>query len=68
MVAQWLRLYLPRQAVHVQSLVLELRSYLPCGQNPKTCNRSNIVTNPIKTLKMVHIKNLKKITSGRRKQ
>ena len=57
MVAQWLRLHLPMQAVNVRSLVEELRSFMPCSQKPKTCNRSNIVANPIKTLKMVHIKN-----------
>ena len=47
--------------VRVQSLVRELRSYMPCGQ--KNQNRSNIVTNSIKTLKMVHIKkkSLKKV-------
>ena len=40
----------------------ELRSL---GQETKTENRSNIVTNSIKTLKMVHIKkkNLKKTTT-----
>ena len=34
----------------------------PLGQNTETLNRSNIVTNSIKTLKMVHIKNIKKNT------
>ena len=36
---------------------------MTCGQKAKTKNRSNIVTNSIKTLKMLHIKkkkNLKK--------
>ena len=42
------------QGVWVWSLVGELRFYMPRGQKPKTSNRSNIVTNSIKTLKMVH--------------
>ena len=33
---------------------------MPRGQKTKTRNRSNIVTNPIKTLTMVHIKNKSK--------
>ena len=38
-----------------------LRSHMPHSQKTKTQNRSNIVTNSIKTLKMVHIKkNLQK--------
>ena len=41
---------------------------MPCGQKAKTENRNNIVTNSIKTLKIVHIKkkkkNLKKIIKG----
>ena len=39
----------------VLSLVGELRSHMPCGGKTKTKNRSNIVTNSTKTLKMVHI-------------
>ena len=38
----------------------ELRSHMPRGQKTKTENRSNLVTDSIKTLKMVHIKKLKK--------
>ena len=34
----------------------ELRSYMPQGQKTKTQNRSNLVTDSVKTLKMVHIK------------
>ena len=49
---------LPVQGVSVQSLVRELRSYIPQGH--KTWNRSSIVTNSIKTLKMFHIKKKKK--------
>ena len=45
--------HLPRQGLPVASPIGELR---PCGQKTKTQNRSNIVTNSIKTLKMVHIK------------
>ena len=36
-------------------LVRGLRSHVPCGQKSKTWNRSIMVTNSIKTLKMVHI-------------
>ena len=34
----------------------ELRSHMPQGQKTKTQNRSNLVTDSVKTLKMVHIK------------
>ena len=44
------------QEVEVRPLVRELRAYMPLGQETKTENRSNIVTNSIKTLKMIHIK------------
>ena len=44
-----LRLTLPMQEEGVQSLVRELRSHMPFGQNPKTSKRSNVVTNSIKT-------------------
>ena len=61
LVVQWLRLRLPVQPVRVRSLVGELRSHMPQGPKTKTENRSNSVTNSVKTLKMVHIKkNLKK--------
>ena len=36
LVVQWLRLCLPIQGTRVQFLVGELRSHMPCGQNPKT--------------------------------
>ena len=51
LVVQWLRLRLPTQRVGVRSLVGELRSYMLCSQKTKTWNqnRSNIVTNSIKT-------------------
>ena len=54
------------QGVHVQSLVGELRSYMPHGQKLKTWNKSNVATNSIATLKKVHIikKILKKKISG----
>ena len=52
---QWLRLCLPMQGVQVQPLVGELRSHMPYDPKTKMQNRSNIVTNSIKTLKMVHI-------------
>ena len=51
-----LRLCLLVQRVWVQSLVGELKSHTPWGQKPELKNRSNIITNSIKTLKMVHIK------------
>ena len=44
----------------VPSLVGKLRSHMPLGQKPKTQNRSNIVTNSIKTLKMAHTKKKQK--------
>ena len=46
--------------VWVQSLVKELKSHILHGQKTKILNRSNIVTNSIKTLKMIHIKKKKK--------
>ena len=42
--------------VWAQSLVWKLRFHLPCGQKMKTWSRSNIVTNSIKTFKMVQKK------------
>jgi len=53
---KWLNLCLPMQGLQVQSLVEELRSHVPLCQKAKTENRSNIVTNSIKNLKMAHIK------------
>ena len=46
------------QGVQVRPLVGELRSHMPRGQKIQNIKkpRSNIVTNSIKTLKMVHIK------------
>ena len=55
-----MRLCLPGQRVQVWSLLRELRLCIT-AKNPKHKNRSNIITNTIKALKMVHIKkNLKK--------
>ena len=59
---QWLQFPLPKQGLQVQSLVGELRSHMPCGQKAKTLNRSNTVTNSIKTLKMVRMRKKKKKT------
>ena len=56
MAVQWLKLCLPMQELQVQSLGEELRSHVPLCQKVKTENRSSIVTNSIKTLKMAHIK------------
>ena len=49
------------QRVWVWSLVEEIRSHVPPGQKTKTYNRSNIITNSIKTLTMVHIKKKKSL-------
>ena len=51
---QWLRL--PMQEVWVRSLVRELRPLASRDKKTKTQNRSNIVTDSIKTLETVHIK------------
>ena len=51
------------QALRVQSVVGELRSNMPHGPKPKHNKKKpsgNIVTNSIKTFKMVHIKDLYK--------
>ena len=56
---QWLRLPLPLQRVWVQSLVRELKSHMSQGQKPEHKTTGNIVTNSIKTLKMIHIKKKK---------
>ena len=62
---QWLRFHLPMQGAWVRSLVRELRPLMTPGQKSKhKSNRSNkfnknfIVTNAIKTCKMVHIKKI----------
>ena len=52
------KIRLPMQEVQVQSLVRELRPHMPRGQKHKTQNRSDIVTNSIKTVKMAHIKKI----------
>ena len=55
---QWLRVCLPIEGVPVPSLVGELRSHMSPGQKKKnkTQNRSNLLTNSVKTSKLVHIK------------
>ena len=55
MEVRWLKL-LPVQGVCVQSLVSKFRTHKPLSQKTKTENRSNTVTNSMKTLKTVHIK------------
>ena len=40
---------------------------MPCGQKAKTENRNNIVTNSIKTLKIVHIKKKKKLKKNNKR-
>lgn len=44
------------RGVPVPSLVGELRARMSPGQKTKTQNRSNLVTNSVKTSKLVHIK------------
>ena len=63
LVVQWFRLHLPMQGVQVWSLVGKLGSYMPPGQKTKTWNRSYIVTNSVKDLKMVHIKEKRNLKS-----
>ena len=62
LVVQSLRLQLPMQRVWVWALIGELRSNMAHGQKKlqNINNRSNVAANSIKTLKMVHIKILKK--------
>ena len=64
---QWLKLSLPMQRVQVQALVGEPRSHMPQGQNTKAENRNNSVTNSIKTLKMVPIKNINILKKKKRR-
>ena len=47
------------QGVQVQSLAGELRFHIPCSQNTKRENRSNVVSNSINPLRMVYIKKKK---------
>ena len=61
LVVQWLRLCLPMQGMRVQSLVGELRSHKPQGHKPKHKIEAILLTNSIKTLKMVHVKKKKKL-------
>ena len=59
--AQWLRFCLAKLGV---SLIpgRGLRSHLPHGHKKQNVNsRSNIVTNSVKTLNMIHIKKKKKV-------
>ena len=60
LVVQWLRLHPSGQGLQVRSLARgELRAYVPHSQKIKTQKRSSVVTNSVKTLKMVHIKKKK---------
>ena len=56
LVVQWLRFCLPMEGVQVQSMVRELRVTCRMADIQNINNRNNIVTNSIKTLKMVRIK------------
>ena len=59
LVVQGLRSCFPTQVVQIPSLVRELRPHMPFGQKKQNLkNRSTIVTNSIKTLKMIHIKKI----------
>ena len=42
----------------VPFLIKKLRSHMPCSQKNQNTKGSNIVTNSIKTLEMVHIKKI----------
>jgi len=53
---------LSQDGVQIRSVVGETKCHMPCSQKTKTLNRSDIVTNSIKTLEMVHIKNKRKNT------
>jgi len=53
---QLLRVSLPIEGVQVPSLVGELKSHMSPGQKTKTQKRSKLVTNSVKTSKLVHIK------------
>ena len=44
------------QGMWVRSLASEPRFHMPCGPKFKTLNGNHIVTNSIKTLKMIHTK------------
>ena len=57
LMVQWLELCLPIQGVWVQSLVGKLRFHSLMVKKPKQ-NRNNIVTNSIKTLKVVVVQSL----------
>ena len=61
---QRLRLCLPMPRVWVWFLVGHLRSHMPSGQNTKTWNRSSIVTNSIKTFKIICTKKKKQKTQS----
>ena len=56
LVVQWLRLQLPLQEVQARSLFRELRSHMSRGQKVKTQSRSSVVTNLMKTSKMVVVR------------
>ena len=58
LVVQGWRFHLPVQGVQVQSLVRELRFHIPRGHKTKAQNRSNIVTNSIKTKNDPHQKKI----------
>ena len=63
---QWLRLRLPGQECGFNPWSENMWdiTHMPCGQKIKIQSRNNIVTNSIKTLKVVYIKkNLKALLS-----
>ena len=66
LVVHWLRFPLPMQRVRVRPLVGELSFYMPHGQKTKIKKkrRSNILTNSIKTLRMVFIHQVMSNSSG----
>ena len=54
------RLHLSMSGLWDQSLVWEFRFNMPWSQKTKTWNRNKIVTNSVKTFKMVYIKDILK--------
>ena len=58
--ACWSRLHIPAQGLWVPSLVGGLRSHCFRAKNPRH-KTSNIVTNSINTLKVVHLKKKKNL-------
>ena len=60
-VVQWLRLHLPVQEMHVWSLIGQLRSHMPGGQNNQNKKKEQYRNKFNKDFKkMIHIKKINK--------